>query len=106
MVLANVIAPYSARGAPSRDYPPENSYDVEDPFSPAPTRTAEAAPAAMTSYDGLMRIFWPADIPKSDFPGVIVGWKNSELDFFVVAVLDVADVSTPPPRGHRHASFR
>ena len=49
----------------------------------------------MTVYDGLMRIFWPADIARSGFPGVIVGWKNSELDFFVVAVLDVADVSTP-----------
>ncbi|KAL2112697.1 hypothetical protein VUR80DRAFT_6724 [Thermomyces stellatus] len=45
----------------------------------------------MTVYDGLMRIFWPADIPRSTFPGVIVGWKNSDLDYFVVAVLDVAD---------------
>ncbi|CAI4220035.1 unnamed protein product [Parascedosporium putredinis] len=47
--------------------------------------------AAMPGYDGLMRIFWPADIARSEFPGVIVGWRNSELDVFVVAVLDVAD---------------
>lgn len=49
----------------------------------------------MMGYGGLMRIFWPADIARSGFPGVIVGWKNSELDFFVVAVLDVVDVSSP-----------
>lgn len=46
-------------------------------------------------YDGLMRIFWPADMARSEFPGVIVGWKNSELDIFVVAVLDVTDVGSP-----------
>ena len=49
----------------------------------------------MPGYDGLMRIFWPADIARSEFPGVIVGWRNSELDVFVVAVLDVADVGVP-----------
>ena len=60
----------------------------------------------MTVYDGLMRIFWPADIARSGFPGVIVGWKNSELDFFVVAVLDVADVSTLSSLSKpRHTSF-
>lgn len=48
----------------------------------------------MTGYGGLMRIFWPSDIARSGFPGLIVGWKNSELDFFVVAVLDVVDVSS------------
>jgi len=47
----------------------------------------------MPEYDGLMRIFWPADIARSEFPGVIVGWRNSVLDVTVVAVLDVPDVS-------------
>ncbi|PKS11244.1 hypothetical protein jhhlp_003005 [Lomentospora prolificans] len=54
-------------------------------------KVTRAALAAMPGYDGLMRIFWPADIARSEFPGVIVGWRNSELDVFVVAVLDVAD---------------
>ncbi|KAI5859882.1 Gpi1-domain-containing protein [Durotheca rogersii] len=42
----------------------------------------------MTENDGLMRVFWPADIVVSDFPGVIVGWRNSSLDVVVIAVLD------------------
>ncbi|KAI1103408.1 Gpi1-domain-containing protein [Jackrogersella minutella] len=42
-------------------------------------------------YDGLMRVFWPIDIPTSDFPGVIVGWRNSSLDVVVIAVLDHVD---------------
>lgn len=47
----------------------------------------------MPEHDGLMRIFWPLDIPKSDSPGVIVGWRNSGLDVFVVAILEDVDVS-------------
>src|SRR6185437_14785591 len=47
----------------------------------------------MPEHDGLMRIFWPADIPKSDSPGIIVGWRNSGLDVFVVAILEDVDVS-------------
>lgn len=35
-----------------------------------------------------MRVFWPVDIVQSPLPGVIVGWRNSDLDVFVVAVLD------------------
>ncbi|KAG5930273.1 hypothetical protein E4U42_002485 [Claviceps africana] len=42
----------------------------------------------MPEHDGLMRVFWPTDIRKSDRPGVVVGWRNSTLDVFVVAVLD------------------
>ncbi|KAG5995504.1 hypothetical protein E4U52_008233 [Claviceps spartinae] len=42
----------------------------------------------MVEHDGLMRVFWPTDIRKSDRPGVVVGWRNSTLDVFVVAVLD------------------
>ncbi|KAI1139391.1 Gpi1-domain-containing protein [Hypoxylon sp. FL0543] len=45
----------------------------------------------MPEHDGLMRVFWPVDIPVSDVPGVIVGWRNSTLDVVVIAVLDHVD---------------
>lgn len=48
----------------------------------------------MPEHDGLMRIFWPLDIPKSDKPGIIVGWRNSGLDIFVVAILEDVAVSS------------
>jgi len=47
----------------------------------------------MPEQDGLMRIFWPVDIPRTDAPGIIVGWRNSGLDVFVVAILEDVDVS-------------
>lgn len=47
----------------------------------------------MVEHDGLMRVFWPTDVRKSDRPGVVVGWRNSTLDVFVVAILDDVDVS-------------
>lgn len=46
----------------------------------------------MPEHDGLMRIFWPLDIPRSNSPGIIVGWRNSGLDVFVVAILEDVDV--------------
>jgi len=48
----------------------------------------------MPEQDGLMRIFWPLDIPRSDSPGIIVGWRNSGLDVLVVAILEDVDVSS------------
>lgn len=39
-----------------------------------------------------MRVFWPADLPLSDLSGVVVGWKNSILDVFVVAILEEVEV--------------
>ncbi|KAK0625258.1 N-acetylglucosaminyl transferase component-domain-containing protein [Bombardia bombarda] len=42
----------------------------------------------MPEHDGLMRVFWPADLPQSDLKGVVVGWRNSALDVFVVAILE------------------
>ncbi|BCS22597.1 phosphatidylinositol N-acetylglucosaminyltransferase subunit Q/GPI1 [Aspergillus puulaauensis] len=42
----------------------------------------------MQMSDGLLRVFWPYDLPRSSSPGVIVGWRNSELDLFVLAVLE------------------
>lgn len=47
----------------------------------------------MVEHDGLMRVFWPTDIRLSDRPGVVVGWRNSTLDVFVVTILDDVDVS-------------
>jgi hypothetical protein len=49
--------------------------------------------SVMPEHDGLMRIFWPLDIPRSNSSGIIVGWRNSGLDVFVVAVLEDVDVS-------------
>lgn len=34
-----------------------------------------------------MRVFWPSDAPTGLSPGVLVGWRNSELDVFVVSIL-------------------
>ncbi|KAK4192172.1 N-acetylglucosaminyl transferase component-domain-containing protein [Podospora australis] len=42
----------------------------------------------MPEHDGLMRVFWPADLPRSDLRGVVVGWRNSALDVFVLAILE------------------
>ena len=47
----------------------------------------------MIEHDGLMRVFWPRNIRRSDRPGVVVGWRNSTLDVFVIAILDDVDVS-------------
>ena len=47
----------------------------------------------MADHDGLMRVFWPTDFCGSGRPGVVVGWRNSTLDVFVVAILDDVDVS-------------
>lgn len=48
----------------------------------------------MVEHDGLMRVFWPTDIRKSDRTGVVVGWRNSTLDVFVVTILEDVDVSS------------
>ncbi|KAI9809651.1 MAG: hypothetical protein M1825_000083 [Sarcosagium campestre] len=45
----------------------------------------------MGEGDGLMRIFWPLDTSRSSCPGVIVGWRNSESDFFVLGILENVD---------------
>lgn len=41
----------------------------------------------MVTNNGLMRIFWPSDAPRGPSPGVLVGFRNSEFDVFVVAIL-------------------
>ncbi|KAI1826643.1 n-acetylglucosaminyl transferase component GPI1 [Xylaria intraflava] len=45
----------------------------------------------MPEHDGLMRVFWPRDIVTSDLSGVLVGWRNSDLDVVVIAALDHVD---------------
>ncbi|KAH8595181.1 N-acetylglucosaminyl transferase-like protein component Gpi1 [Bisporella sp. PMI_857] len=42
----------------------------------------------MPEHDGLMRIFWPSDLPRTESPGILVGWRNSSLDVLVVSVLE------------------
>lgn len=46
----------------------------------------------MVGSNGLLRIFWPSDAPRTKIPGVVVGWRNSELDLFVVTVLQDVEV--------------
>lgn len=40
-----------------------------------------------------MRVFWPSDAARG-VSGVIVGWRNSEYDFFVVDVMQGFEVAT------------
>lgn len=47
----------------------------------------------MPEHDGLMRVFWPLDTPRTDSPGIIVGWRNSGLDVFVLSILEEVEVS-------------
>jgi len=48
----------------------------------------------MGAHNGLMRVFWPSDAPSGLSPGVLVGWRNSELDVFVVSILQHVEVCT------------
>lgn len=54
----------------------------------------------MLMSDGLLRVFWPYDLPRSSSPGVIVGWRNSELDLFVLTVLEDVEVGDLQNRSH------
>jgi phosphatidylinositol glycan class Q protein len=46
----------------------------------------------MVLSNALMRIFWPSDAPSGPNPGVLVGWRNSDLDVLVVAILQDVEV--------------
>jgi len=48
----------------------------------------------MVTHNGLMRVFWPSDAPRSSLPGVLVGFRNSDTDVFVVGVLEGVEVRT------------
>ncbi|KAF2033299.1 Gpi1-domain-containing protein [Setomelanomma holmii] len=41
----------------------------------------------MVTRNGLMRVFWPSDVPNSNQASVVVGFRNSKSDVFVVGVL-------------------
>lgn len=50
----------------------------------------------MVEGHGVLRIFWPLDTQRTKQQGVIVGWRNSDSDLFVVTVLqDVEVISFP-----------
>lgn len=76
----------SIRGRGQLGYQLASNFVAEDLF--------EEGHAVMPEHSGLMRIFWPLDIQRTGAPGVIVGWKNSEHDLFVVSILEELDVST------------
>ncbi len=42
--------------------------------------------------DGMLRVFWPNNLSQTTLPSVIVGWRNSELDLFVITVLEDVEV--------------
>ncbi|RYP19524.1 hypothetical protein DL767_009622 [Monosporascus sp. MG133] len=64
-------------------------YDDLPPYAATlETRSALRPRIVMPESGGLLRVFWPIEIGASEFSGVIVGWRNSPLDFVVVAVLD------------------
>lgn len=46
----------------------------------------------MVAANRLLRVFWPSDVPRSDKEGVLVGWRNSDLDIFVVSILQDVEV--------------
>ncbi|KAL8711034.1 MAG: hypothetical protein Q9220_004415 [cf. Caloplaca sp. 1 TL-2023] len=46
----------------------------------------------MVTASRLLRIFWPSDAPRSKDVGTIVGWRNSDLDIFVVTILQDVEV--------------
>lgn len=50
----------------------------------------------MVDANRLLRIFWPSDAPRSNTQGIIVGWRNSELDLFVISILQ--DVEVKPSK--------
>ena len=46
----------------------------------------------MVAHNELLRIFWPSDAPRNNRPGSVIGWRNSDLDVFVVAILEDVEV--------------
>lgn len=47
----------------------------------------------MVVSNGLMRVLWPSDAPRSPNAGVLIGWRNSEYDVLVIAILQDVEVS-------------
>ncbi|PYH61594.1 mismatch repair ATPase MSH2 [Aspergillus niger CBS 101883] len=78
-VFQGIKALYNAR---KLKRPPAGQLDSCTPFP------SSLSDVNMLMSDGLLRVFWPYDLPRSSSPGVIVGWRNSEVDFFVLTVLE------------------
>ncbi|KAI9886646.1 MAG: hypothetical protein M1823_001560 [Watsoniomyces obsoletus] len=55
------------------------------------TLIEEDSNGIMQPRAGPMRVFWPSDAPRSQLPGVLVGWKNTELEFFVLTILEAVN---------------
>ena len=47
----------------------------------------------MVAIDGLLRVFWPNGLSGTTTPGVMVGWRNSETDIFIITILEEVEVS-------------
>jgi phosphatidylinositol N-acetylglucosaminyltransferase subunit Q len=56
----------------------------------------------MVMSNGLMRLFWPSDAPNEGTAGVLVGWRNSDYDALVVAILQDVEAghNVHPCRGY------
>jgi phosphatidylinositol glycan class Q protein len=54
----------------------------------------------MVAHNALTRVLWPSDAPRTSLPGVLVGFRNSETDVFVVAVLEEVEVSIKWEQSH------
>lgn len=46
----------------------------------------------MVVHSQILRIFWPSDAPRNNRPGSVIGWRNSDLDVFVVAIIEDVEV--------------
>lgn len=46
----------------------------------------------MVPVNGLLRVFWPSDAPKGTEQGIIIGWRNANLDVLVVSILQNVEV--------------
>jgi Tfp pilus assembly ATPase PilU len=46
--------------------------------------------------DGLLRVFWPNGLSGKTTPGVMVGWRNSETDIFIITILEDTEVCLCP----------
>ena len=42
----------------------------------------------MVRKNELLRIFWPCNLSRTVTPGIIVGWRNSDTDIFVITILE------------------
>lgn len=56
----------------------------------------------MVDANKLLRIFWPSDAPRGNTQGIIVGWRNSELDLFVISILQNVEVKPSKISRHLH----